>query len=77
MKSLLEYVMEAGKPMAWNDIIPMGKLDTTSTATVMTASIDGITELVNGVCVWLTNGVVTSKENFTININGLGGKPVY
>ena len=57
--------------------IPMGKLDTTSTATVMTASIDGITELVNGVCVWLTNGVVTSASNFTININGLGGKPVY
>lgn len=27
MKSLLEYVMEAGKPMAWNDIIPMGRLE--------------------------------------------------
>lgn len=27
MKSLLEYVMEANKPMNWNDIIPMGRLE--------------------------------------------------
>lgn len=57
--------------------IPMGKLDAASTSTVMTATIDGITELRDGVCVWLTNGVVTSASGYTININGLGAKPVY
>lgn len=57
--------------------IPMGHLDSTSTATVMTAQVDGITELRDGVCVWLTNGVVTSDSGFTLNINGLGAKPCY
>lgn len=57
--------------------IPMGKVASTSTSTVFTATIDGITELRDGVCVWLTNGVVTSAADFTININGLGAKPVY
>ena len=57
--------------------IPMGQLDATSTATVMTATVPGITELRDGVCVWLKNGVVTSASGFTLNINGLGAKPVY
>jgi hypothetical protein len=26
---------------------------------------------------WLTNGVITSASGFTLNINGLGAKPVY
>lgn len=58
-------------------VIPKGSLDSTSTATVMTATVPGVDALFNGVCVWLTNGVITSAANFTININGLGGKPVY
>jgi hypothetical protein len=57
--------------------IPMGHLDATSTATVMTATVDGITELRNGVCMWLQNGKVTSASGFTINVNGLGAKPCY
>lgn len=57
--------------------IPMGQLDSTSTATVMTAQVDGITELRDGVCMWLRNGVITSAANFTLNINGLGAKPCY
>lgn len=57
--------------------IPMGQVDNTSTATIFTATIPGITELRNGVCVWLRNGVVTSAEGFTININNLGAKPCY
>ena len=57
--------------------IPMGRLDATSTATVMTATVDGITELRDGVCVWLQNGVVTSASGFTINVNNLGAKPCY
>lgn len=57
--------------------IPAGALDSTSTSTVMTATVPGITVLKTGVCVWLKNGVVTSASNFTLNINGLGAKPCY
>lgn len=57
--------------------IPFGQVDSTSTATAFTATVPGITELKDGVCVMLKNGVVTSAAGFTININRLGGKPVY
>lgn len=57
--------------------IPMGAVDSTSTATVFTATVQGITELKTGVCMMLSNHVVTSASGFTININGLGAKPVY
>jgi hypothetical protein len=58
-------------------VIPKGALDGTSTATVMTATIPGITALSDGVCVWLTNGVATSAAGVTLNINSLGAKPIY
>lgn len=54
-----------------------GIVDGTSTNTAFTATIDGITEYVDGLAVMLKNGVVTSAAGFTININGLGGKPAY
>ena len=63
--------------------IPFGKVDSTSTATAFTATVDGITELKAGTCVYLMNGVVTSAaatttpKCFTLDINGLGAKPVY
>lgn len=57
--------------------IPYGKVDSTSTSTSYTATVDGITELRDGVCMLLKNGVVTSASGFKININGLGAKPVY
>ena len=57
--------------------IPFGQLDSTSTSTLMTATVDGISELSDGVCVFLKNGVVTSASGFTLNINNLGAKPVY
>lgn len=57
--------------------IPYGKVDSTSTATVFTATVDGITELTDGTCMLLKNGVVTSASGFTLNINELGAKPVY
>ena len=57
--------------------IPYGQCDSTSTATVFTATVPGVTELRDGVCMWLKNGVVTSASGFTIDINGLGAKPVY
>jgi hypothetical protein len=57
--------------------ISYGQVDSTSTATAFTATVPGITELTDGVTVMLKNGVVTSAAGFTININGLGAKPVY
>ncbi len=55
----------------------LGEVDSTSTSTVFTATVPGITELRDGICVFLTNGVVTSASGWTLNINGLGAKPVY
>lgn len=57
--------------------IPYGECDSTSNSEAYTATVPGITELRDGVCMWLKNGVVTSVSGFTININGLGAKPVY
>jgi len=57
--------------------IPYGEVDSTSTSTVYTATVKGIYNLKNGVVVYLRNNVITSASNFTININGLGAKPVY
>ena len=57
--------------------IPFGVVDSTSTSTVFTATVPGITELTDGTCVLLKNGVVTSAASFTININGLGAHPAF
>lgn len=54
-----------------------GNVNSTSTATVFTATVAGLTSLYDGVCVMLHNGVVTSASGFTVNINGLGAKKCY
>lgn len=57
--------------------IPYGKLDATSTSTLMTATVPGVTELKDGTSVMIKNGVVTSASGVTLNVNGLGAKPIY
>lgn len=57
--------------------IPFGRVDSTSTSTAFTATVPGITELRDGVCCYLMNGVVTSASGCTLDINGLGAKPLY
>lgn len=57
--------------------IPKGELNGTSTSTVMTATIDGVTALYDGLPIWLKNGVETSAAGVTLNINNLGAKPIY
>ena len=57
--------------------IPYAQVDSTSTATVFTATVDGITELRDGVCCLLKNGIVTSASGFTLDVNNLGAKPCY
>lgn len=57
--------------------IPFGAVNGSSTSTVFTATVTGITQLADGVCVYLKNGVVSSASGFTLNVNSLGAKPVY
>lgn len=54
-----------------------GQVDDSSTATAFTATVPGLTELVDGTCIMLKNGVVSSAAGFTIDVNGLGPKPSY
>lgn len=56
--------------------IPFGTVDAGSTSTAITATVDGITELRDGVCAYIKNGVVSSASGWTLNVNGLGAKPV-
>ena len=60
-----------------SNAILYGAVDSTSTATAYTATIEGLAELVDGTTVMLHNGVVTSASGFTVNINGLGAKKCY
>lgn len=69
--------LEADETAYRTAAIPYGECDDTSTATVFTATVPGITELRDGVCMWLKNGIVTSASGFTINVNNLGAKPAY
>lgn len=57
--------------------IPYGVCDGTSTSTEFTVTVPGITELKDGVCALIKNGVVTSAAGCTLNVNGLGAKPIY
>ncbi len=57
--------------------IHFAAVDPDSTSTKFTAQIPGITSYYDGLIVMLKNGVVTSASGFTINVNGLGAKPVY
>ena len=60
-----------------SNAILYGTVDGTSTATAFTATVAGLTQLQDGTCVMLKNGVVTSAAGFTIDVNNLGAKPVY
>ena len=57
--------------------ILFGQVDDTSTSTEFTATVGGFTELYDGLCVYLMNGVVSSASGFTLNINNTGDLPVY
>ena len=54
-----------------------GQVDSSSTSTAFVANINCITDLYNGLCILLRNGVVTSASGYTLNVNNLGALPVY
>lgn len=82
-----QYLDKTGLSYFWSKIksfvikentkIPFAQVDSTSTSKIFTATVPEITELADGVCLYLMNGVVTSESGFTLNVNGLGAKPVY
>ena len=58
--------------------IPYGAVDSASTATVITATVDNFpTELTDGVCAYIRNDIISSASGWTLNVNGTGAKPVY
>ena len=67
----------AGGPATMASGIPFGTTDNTSTKTAFTAQIEGITALEDGVICYIMNDKVTSAADCTMNINGLGAKPMY
>ena len=71
------YTGSGGVLDTGNTGVAYGIVDDTSTSTVFTATVDGVKSLTDGTAVMLKNGVVTSAAGFTINVNGLGAKPVY
>lgn len=57
--------------------IPFGNV-TSNSNTVFTATVPGVVKLEDGVCAYIkNNGNKTSTNNWTLNVNGLGAKPVY
>ena len=57
--------------------IPYGEIASSSTSTVYTVTVPGIHELKDGVVCYIRNDVVSSATNCTLNVNGLGAKPMY
>jgi len=58
-------------------LIPFGTTDFDSTSTAFKATVEGITELRSGVTCYILNTKVTSASGCTLNVNGLGAKPMY
>ena len=61
------YDIQAYKALS----IPLGYVDTTSTATSFTATVSGITSLYDGLTVYLSNTVIAANGAWTLNINNL------
>lgn len=57
--------------------IPYNVIDNSSTSTVKTATVAGVTALYDGLMVYLKNNNVASASGCTLNINNLGAKPIY
>lgn len=79
VNKLKQYFLTTNGTAAKTQAVPFGRTDwSTSTDTAFVANVRGITELTDGTAVVLYNGgPASSASGFTVNINGLGAKPVY
>lgn len=76
--TLLEKNSSTDQDTEWKQQrLHYGQVDSTSTSTVFTATVPGVTALEDGVTIILKNGVITSASGCTLNVNGLGAKPIY
>ena len=57
--------------------LPSVTVDSSSTSTAFVATVPEITELADGVSFFLNNNKVNSAAGCTLNVNGLGAKPIY
>ena len=63
---------------SWKQLkLHYAQVDSSSTATAFTATVPGVTALEDGAFCFLKNGVVTSASGCTLDVNGLGAKPIY
>ena len=60
-----------------NNTIAHATVDSTSTSTAFTATVPEITELRDGVALYLFNNVIASASGCTLDVNGWGAKPLY
>ena len=71
------YVIGGGAASDWGSNIPFGTITNVS-GTAFSATVPGVTQLRDGVCAYIRNDDTnTSASGWTLNVNGLGAKPVY
>lgn len=58
-------------------VIPYVEVVNNNSSTNFIATVPNVTKLTHGVCVYLKNSSANSATGFTLNVNGLGAKPVY
>ena len=57
--------------------LPMGTVDSTSTATAFTVQIPGVTEYFDGLTIYVFNNKIATASGITLNVNSLGAKKIY
>lgn len=70
-------VIDGGKSIAQTQAVFFGTIDSTSTAAELTATVNGLTEIVPGTTVYIYNGVISGSSSCTLNINNLGALSIY
>lgn len=71
------FVLGGGAASDWGSNIPFGTITNVS-GTAFAATVPGVTQLRDGVCAYIRNDDTnTSASGWTLNVNGLGAKPVY
>ena len=70
----------ANGPAIKTNAVPIGVIDNTSTSTAITIQVSEFTNetvLRDGLFFYVYNGVIGSAATYTVDVNGLGAKPVY